>query len=55
MPAGIVLPRHRPGLGWLAPTLLAVPVVWGVLGIFYFYYMLYLGREIVERFFLFWR
>ncbi|MFY9399595.1 MAG: hypothetical protein WAR22_14655 [Desulfomonilia bacterium] len=54
--AGIVLLMgYRPGLGWLAPTLLAVPVVWGVLGIFYFDEMLDLGREIVERFFLFWR
>jgi len=54
--AGVVmLMGYRPGFGWLLPVLVAVPLVWGALGIFSFNDMLDLAGEIVERFFLFWR
>lgn len=51
----VLLLGYRPGLGWLAPALITVPIVWGALGVLFFDEMLDLGREIVERFFLFWR
>jgi hypothetical protein len=36
-------------------TLATTPLIWGILGIFFFNEMLDLGKEICERFFIFWR
>lgn len=51
----VLLMGYRPGFGWLSYTLIIVPLIWGLGGIFFFPDMLDLANEIIERFFLFWR
>ncbi|MBN2297376.1 MAG: hypothetical protein JXM72_02215 [Deltaproteobacteria bacterium] len=47
----IVMMGYVPSLSGLLYILLAVPLVWGVLGIFFFTEMLDLTKDILKRFF----
>ncbi len=51
----VLLMGYKPSFGWLSYTLIVIPLIWGLGGIFFFNEMLDLAGEIIERFFLFWR
>jgi len=51
----LLLMGYQPWGRTLAYLLVGIPLIWGILGIFFFNDMLDLGKEICERFFLFRR